>query len=188
MARADASGARNEAEQLRLQAKQAEKREDMAMSEAASARDDARAARLEADKAAAMSSDLQAQIDELNARPTDRGLVVTLGDVLFETGMSGLRGGTIANLDRLADFLLRYDTRTAVIEGHTDSVGSESSNVDLSRRRAESVQTYLVGRGVGIARLNASGRGEGSPVGSNDSETGRQQNRRVEVIVSNPEA
>ncbi|MEX2333456.1 MAG: OmpA family protein, partial [Pseudohongiella sp.] len=92
------------------------------------------------------------------------------------------------NLDRLADFLVRYDTRTAVIEGHTDSVGSESSNLDLSQRRADSVRTYLVGRGVANSRLNASGRGESSPVGSNDSETGRQQNRRVEVIVSNPDA
>lgn len=72
-----------------------------------------------------------------------------------------------------------------MIEGHTDNVGSEESNLDLSQRRADSVRSYLIRRGIGAARLSTSGLGEGSPIADNDSVTGRQQNRRVEVIISN---
>ena len=111
--------------------------------------------------------------------------MVTLGDVLFETGNSQLRGGIPNNLDKLADFLQRFDTRTVMIEGHTDSVGSDDSNMSLSQRRADSVQAYLVGQGVAAARISADGKGEGAPIADNESPTGRQQNRRVEVIISN---
>ena len=72
-----------------------------------------------------------------------------------------------------------------MIEGNTDNVGSEESNFDLSQRRAESVQSYLIGRGIRASRISTSGLGEGSPVADNASVTGRQQNRRVEVIISN---
>ena len=188
MARGEATAAQRQAQAAREEASAAQAAADIARDQAAMARNEANQARSAASAAIAGTAELQRQITELNARETDRGLVVTLGDVLFETGMSELRGSAVGNLDRLADFLVRYDTRTAMIEGHTDSVGSESSNQILSQRRAQSVQAYLISRGVSSARLNASGLGEGSPVGSNDSETGRQQNRRVEVIVSNLEA
>ncbi|MFU8822592.1 MAG: OmpA family protein, partial [Gammaproteobacteria bacterium] len=89
------------------------------------------------------------------------------------------------NLDKLAAFLGEYPDRTVLIEGHTDSVGSEESNQFLSQRRAESVRSYLVNRGVQAHRITTAGLGEGSPVASNDTATGRQQNRRVEVIISN---
>jgi len=187
-ARDEASSALSAADIARDQAAMARNEANQARTATNLARDQAAAAQNEANAARAEAAELQRQITELNGRQTDRGLVVTLGDVLFETGMAELRGSAVGNLDRLADFLVRYDTRTAMIEGHTDSVGSESSNQILSQRRAQSVQAYLISRGVSSARLNASGLGEGSPVGSNDSETGRQQNRRVEVIVSNPEA
>jgi outer membrane protein OmpA-like peptidoglycan-associated protein len=131
---------------------------------------------------------LQRQIDVLQARPTDRGLVLTLGDVLFETGRSGLKMGATGNLNRLVAFLNEYPDRTALIEGYTDSVGSEDYNQGLSERRADSVKSYLVGEGIGTTRLSASGKGERDPVASNDSAAGRQQNRRVEVIISNPVA
>jgi outer membrane protein OmpA-like peptidoglycan-associated protein len=121
----------------------------------------------------------------LNARETDRGLVVTLGDLLFETGKSDLKGGAAGNLNKLAAFLDEYPDRTVLIEGHTDDVGSEESNFNLSQRRANSVKSYLVGQGIQSARLSTSGLGEGSPVAGNDTSTGRQQNRRVEVIISN---
>ena len=104
--------------------------------------------------------------------------MVTLGDVLFATGRSELKGGTPGNLNKLATFLNQYP-------GHTDSVGSEDSNCGLSQRRADSVKSYLVSQSVASSRLAASGLGEVSPVASNDSDTGRQQNRRVEVIISN---
>ena len=129
--------------------------------------------------------DLQRQIEELNARETDRGLVVTLGDVLFATGKSNLMGGAGQNLDKLAAFLGEYPDRTVLIEGHTDNVGSDESNHFLSQQRAESVKSYLVNRGVQASRINTVGLGESSPVASNDTATGRQQNRRVEVVISN---
>ncbi len=185
-ARADASGARSEAEQARQLAQQAAKREDMAMSEAASARDDARAARLQADKSAAISSDLQAQIDELNARPTDRGLVVTLGDVLFDTAQANLKSVSSNHLVKLGQFLNKHPERTALIEGHTDSVGSAASNVLLSQRRAEAVKAFLVAQGIAASRLQASGKGQDMPLASNNNAEGRSQNRRVEVIIANP--
>lgn len=111
--------------------------------------------------------------------------MVTLGDVLFETGNAQLRGGTPSNLNKLAEFLNRFDTRTVTIEGHTDSVGSEMSNITLSQQRADSVQFYLVAQGVSSSRITTSGKGESAPIADNESPTGRQQNRRVEVIISN---
>lgn len=155
-----------------------------ARADAASARSDAASARDEVAAARSLSRDLQRQITELNARETDRGLVVTLGDLLFATGQSSLAGSAGANLDRLADFLAQYGDRSVLIEGHTDSVGSAQSNLVLSQRRAESVKSYLVSRGVAAQRLTTAGLGEVSPVASNDSATGRRQNRRVEVIIS----
>ncbi|MEX2123742.1 MAG: OmpA family protein [Woeseia sp.] len=156
-----------------------------AREDAATARGEADAARMKTEEAMLESEDLQRQIAELNARETDRGLVVTLGDLLFETGKSDLKGGAAGNLDKLAAFLNEYQDRTVLIEGHTDNVGGDESNFNLSQRRADSVQSYLVGEGVEANRLSTSGMGEGTPVAGNDTATGRQQNRRVEVIISN---
>ncbi len=150
------------------------------------ARSAASVAQLSADASQRQAADLQRQIELLQAKPTDRGLVLTLGDVLFATGKSELRSGATANLDRLSAFMNEYPDRTAVIEGYTDSMGSEDSNQALSQRRADSVKRYLVGQGVGTARLDTSGQGESAPVAGNESAAGRQQNRRVEVIISNP--
>lgn len=156
-----------------------------ARADAATARDEADASRMTAEAARQKAQDLQRQIADLNARETDRGLVVTLGDLLFATGKSDLTGGAAPNLNKLATFLHEYADRTVYIEGHTDSVGSESLNYQLSQRRADSVKSYLVGQGIQAARISTTGLGEGTPVASNDTATGRQQNRRVEVIISN---
>ena len=199
VARSDANAARTDTDFARQQAaiaqtaaSSARSVADAARNQAATARNDATAARSDAnvarndaDLARAENEALQLEITALNAQITDRGLVVTLGDVLFETGNSQLRGGIPNNLDKLADFLQRFDTRTVMIEGHTDSVGSDDSNMSLSQRRADSVQAYLVGQGVAAARISADGKGEGAPIADNESPTGRQQNRRVEVIISN---
>jgi outer membrane protein OmpA-like peptidoglycan-associated protein len=134
------------------------------------------------------AAELQRQIDALQAKPTDRGLIVTLGDVLFDTGKASLKAGATSNLNRLVAFLNEYSDRTVLIEGYTDSVGSEDYNQGLSERRADSVKSYLAGQGIGSIRLSAAGKGESDPVASNDSAAGRQQNRRVEVIISNPPA
>lgn len=170
---------------------------DAAQSEVAAARAEAvdqkhaaEVARTDADAAhmwaAQKAEELQRQIDELQAKPTDRGLVLTLGDVLFTTGRSDLNSGATSSLDKLAAFLNHYPDRSAIIEGHTDNVGSDDYNQNLSQRRADSVKSYLTGHGIGSTRLAAYGKGEIQPLAENDSATGRQQNRRVEVIIDNP--
>lgn len=142
----------------------------------------------EADNARQQTQQLRQQIADLNARPTDRGLVMTLGDVLFATGKAELMGGAAGNLDKLASFLQQYPERTVEIEGHTDNVGGADLNRGLSQRRAESVKSYLVQRGVNSNRLATTGKGFDAPVATNDSAAGRQQNRRVEIIISESNA
>ncbi|HXE06709.1 MAG TPA: OmpA family protein [Acidobacteriaceae bacterium] len=152
------------------------------------ARGDADAARVAATSSQLQATELQRQIDELQARVTDRGLVLTLGDVLFTSGQADLKAGAGNNLNKLIHFLNAYPNRTVAIEGYTDSVGSEDYNQGLSERRAEAVKSYLVGQGIGTMRLVASGKGESEPVAGNESAAGRQQNRRVEVVINNPPA
>lgn len=126
---------------------------------------------------------LRRQLAELNAKQTERGLILTLGDVLFETGKSNLRTSAENNLTKLVEFLQQQPDRALVIEGHTDSTGSDTYNQDLSQRRADSVKAYLVSQGVAPGKITAIGKGESSPVASNDSSSGRQLNRRVEIII-----
>jgi outer membrane protein OmpA-like peptidoglycan-associated protein len=152
------------------------------------ARTDANAAQLAAANSEQQAVLLQQQIDALHAKPTDRGLVLTLGDVLFTTGKADLKPGATGSLNKLAAFLDKYPDRSVAIQGYTDSVGSEDYNQGLSERRAESVKSYLTGQGIGSIRLVASGKGRNDPVADNDSAAGRQQNRRVEVVISNPPA
>jgi len=152
------------------------------------ARTDANTAQLAAANSEQQSVLLQQQIDALHAKPTDRGLVLTLGDVLFTTGKADLKPGATGSLNKLAAFLDKYPDRSVAIQGYTDSVGSEDYNQGLSERRAESVKSYLTGQGIGSSRLVASGKGRSDPVADNDSAAGRQQNRRVEVLISNPPA
>ncbi|MFN2348401.1 MAG: OmpA family protein [Thioalkalivibrio sp.] len=157
--------------------------------EADQARDAADAARAAAATAVVESereaARLRRQIEELEARETDRGLVLTLGDVLFETGKSDLKAGTMGNLGRLVTFLNEYPERTVVIEGHTDSVGGDQYNQALSQRRAEAVRFWLMQQGISGQRLSALGKGMHQPVADNNTATGRQMNRRVEVIIEN---
>lgn len=158
---------------------------DAANSRAAAAQADASDQAQQADAARAAAADLQKQIDGLQARVTDRGLVLTLGDVLFSSGSAELNSGGDAHLGRLAVFLNRYTDRTAIIEGHTDNVGGADYNLGLSQRRASAVKSYLVNQGIDSSRLSASGLGKDDPVADNSTATGRQQNRRVEVIIQN---
>jgi outer membrane protein OmpA-like peptidoglycan-associated protein len=177
LAKSDAQVALTEAQQARAQAEQTRR-------EAEDARAQATVAQNAASELQQQAAELQRELAMLQARPTDRGLVLTLGDTLFATGKAELKSGATANLDRLGNFLSEYPERTAVIEGFTDSMGSEEYNRELSQRRAESVKRYLVERGVESNRLSSAGRGESAPVADNESAAGRQQNRRVEVIIS----
>ncbi|MEZ5464647.1 MAG: OmpA family protein [Lysobacteraceae bacterium] len=184
-ARRDANLARQDASAALAQA-EAERREAaMARERAEAERRDAMLARQQAEEARAELHAMQAMIDDLQAKQTERGLVVTLGDVLFETDRAELKSGAQRNLDKLVSALREHDETTVAIEGHTDSTGSDSYNLDLSQRRSQSVFDYLVGQGVDRSRLSTTGMGEGYPVASNDTSAGRQQNRRVEIIIQN---
>jgi outer membrane protein OmpA-like peptidoglycan-associated protein len=128
---------------------------------------------------------LQKELADLQAQQTDRGMVLTLGDVLFDTARAELKSGAFSTIDRLATFLRENPERRVAIEGHTDAVGSDSSNLSLSQRRADAVRAALASRGIGGIRITAQGMGEAAPVASNDTAEGRQRNRRVEVIIAN---
>ena len=154
--------------------------------EAEAAKAEAQASRESALQAHAELENLQQQYAALAAKQTERGMVLTLGDVLFDTAQSTLRPGAATEIDRLGTFLKENADTRIRIEGHTDSVGTEAYNEELSRRRAQSVADALIDRGVATDRIEVVARGEGFPVVSNDTSAGRQQNRRVEVVFSNP--
>jgi outer membrane protein OmpA-like peptidoglycan-associated protein len=127
---------------------------------------------------------LEAQLADLKLQKTERGLVLTLGDVLFDTGQATLKSGANGTMDRLATALREKSGRKVTIEGHTDNVGSDASNQGLSERRAQAVQSALTERGVVRGQITTLGKGENFPVASNDSADGRQSNRRVELIFT----
>lgn len=178
-----------EADRARLDADRARADADRAQADASRARaaaDDARSAEARASADAALrAAELQRQIDVLEAKATERGLVLTLGDVLFATGSAELQSGARDRLDKLVNFLNEYPERRVLIEGHTDNVGGAVYNETLSHRRAKSVSDYLTERGIAWQRLSASGMGMDRPIASNDTAGGRQQNRRVEIIIEN---
>jgi len=133
-------------------------------------------------------SDLEAQLAELNAKKTDRGMVVTLGDVLFDTGKSQLRPGSNTNLAKLAEFFKRNPERKAMIEGYTDSVGSAAMNLALSERRAMAVMDALLGMGVSTSQLATRAYGAERPTADNSTAAGRQMNRRVEIVFASQDS
>lgn len=180
--------ARSYADSARIETLAAQQEVERARSAAESARRKELTAQQASAAAQHKTADLQRQIAELNAKPTERGLVVTLGDVLFDTGKAELKSGAATNLAKLAAFLNQYPDRSVMIEGHTDTVGNEDYNQALSQRRADSVKVWLMKQGVSSNRLVTSGKGEVSPVAGNDSASGRQLNRRVEVIIENTSA
>lgn len=158
---------------------------DARSQEAAAAKAAAASAKADAEAARAQAEMLRRQISELNAKQTDRGLVVTLGDVLFSTGKSDLKSGATANLNKLVAFLKQYPERSVIIEGHTDSTGSDEINQKLSEQRANAVKAFLVSGGIEETRISTAGKGKADPVADNKTASGRQQNRRVEIVIAN---
>jgi len=138
----------------------------------------------EAQMANQRATTLEQELAELKAKKTDRGMVLTLGDVLFDTGKATLKPGAYGTVDRLATVLKESPDRKVMIEGHTDSVGSAEFNQGLSERRAASVQTALLERGVMSDQIIAVGKGKDYPIASNEDAGGRQRNRRVEMIFT----
>jgi outer membrane protein OmpA-like peptidoglycan-associated protein len=141
-------------------------------------------AQRQAQEAAERNAELQSQLSDLQAKQTERGLVLTLGDVLFDTAQAALKPGAAPTMDRLAKFMTDYPQRKVMIEGHTDSRGADDYNVQLSQRRANAVRDALVMRGIEAGRIQAIGLGEAYPVASNETAAGMQQNRRVEIVIS----
>jgi outer membrane protein OmpA-like peptidoglycan-associated protein len=206
-AREEAEKARMQAEQARVQAEQLKSEAQMAAEQAAQAKaaaDTARQQALAQQAAAAAEADRlrqanqqseaeKAQLRErlkqqfnaiLETRETARGLIVNISDVLFDFDKYTLKPGAREKLAKVSGILLAYPGLKIQLEGHTDSVGTDDYNVKLSRQRADAVCDYLVSQGVPADGLSAVGLGKSGPVASNDTAEGRQQNRRVEMVVS----
>lgn len=127
---------------------------------------------------------LRAQMEALQAEKTERGMVLTLGDVLFDLNKADLKPAGVRTVQRLSDFMLQYGNRRVRVEGYTDSTGAESYNQDLSERRAMAVRDALTAEGIARSRIEVMGYGEAYPVATNETSAGRQQNRRVEIVIS----
>jgi outer membrane protein OmpA-like peptidoglycan-associated protein len=127
---------------------------------------------------------LRAEMEALQAEKTDRGMVLTLGDVLFDTGKAELKSSGERTVTRLSDFMKEYEERRVRIEGYTDSTGADSFNQKLSEDRANAVRQALRNDGIDSSRIEVTGYGEAYPVASNDTSSGRQRNRRVEIVIS----
>jgi outer membrane protein OmpA-like peptidoglycan-associated protein len=144
-------------------------------------------ARREAELARQQTVGLEAELSELKARPTERGMVITLGDVLFDLDKAELHPGANLVMDRLSDFLKKHEERRILVEGFTDSTGAEDYNMQLSERRARAVRQALMDRGIVGDRIEVRGYGEQFPMATNETIAGRQQNRRVEIVFSDEE-
>jgi len=130
------------------------------------------------------AAEMRRQMEAMQAEQTDRGMVLTLGDVLFDLNRAELKPAGETTVGRLADFMAQYENRRVRVEGYTDSTGAESYNQQLSERRAEAVREALMDRGISRARIEVQGFGEQYPVATNETSAGRQQNRRVEIVIS----
>jgi outer membrane protein OmpA-like peptidoglycan-associated protein len=174
--------AQREAESTRS-AQQAQEEAAQARALAASSVTEAELARREAELATEQANTLRRQLENLQLRQTESGVVVTLGDVLFESGETELREEAMGSLVEVVDLLQSEPDKQIRIEGHTDSTGNAETNLQISQQRADAVLTALVSLGVDAARITSAGMGQDFPIASNETEEGRAQNRRVDVIL-----
>jgi outer membrane protein OmpA-like peptidoglycan-associated protein len=180
----DAVIAQRRADDARAQAVLAQAQANTARQDAGIAQVQAAASQQQAQDAEARARILAAELNDLQAQRTDRGMVVTLSDVVFDTGRAELNPGGVRVAQKVADFLNEYPQRTVAIEGFTDSVGNDGLNQELSERRANAVRLTLIDMHVDPRRIIAYGYGRAYPVASNETAAGRQLNRRVEVVIS----
>ena len=188
-AEADIASAGKERDQVRLdqrtnEANQANRAAQVAQDDAARSQRNMLAAQQQTQDAQAHAAQLEAQLNALAAKKTERGMVITLGDVLFGTDMSQLTPMGLQTARKLADVLQQNPERTVLIEGFTDSTGSADHNQQLSQRRATAVKTALLQMNVAAERIAMRGYGEAFPVAGNATAQDRQLNRRVEIIMS----
>lgn len=170
-----------EADQARLEAQQAQEQVRAYRSEQQQQK--LTTAQSEAEQARTELQELQQQMQDMQAQQTQRGILLTFGDMLFATNKSELKSGAERSLQQLANFLNEHPQRQVVIEGHTDSQGPQAYNRQLSQERAQAVAYTLQRLGVSADRITARGLGEDYPIAPNTNAAGRQQNRRVEIII-----
>lgn len=176
-----AQAAQQEAARAQAQAEQAQRNTQ----DAQRATEEARAKTAEAQaRTAQLEAQLEAQLADLAAKKTERGIVITLGDVLFGTDQSSLTPDGMRSAQKLADVLRQNPMRTVLVEGFTDSTGAAAYNQELSSRRAASVRDALMQMGIASQRISVRGYGQDHPVAGNDNASGRQLNRRVEIVLS----
>jgi outer membrane protein OmpA-like peptidoglycan-associated protein len=185
-AQADASKAQMDADKAKsdMEASQASSASALSAAQADAERSRLATQQAEADKAA-MRTRLSEQLNRiLQTRDSARGLIVSMSDVLFDTGKYSLKPGAREKLAKVAGILIAYPGLNIEVGGYTDNVGGDSMNQTLSENRAGSVRDYLVQQGVATNSVSAKGFGNTLPVASNGNSSGRQQNRRVELLVS----
>jgi outer membrane protein OmpA-like peptidoglycan-associated protein len=195
-AQAEAERSRQAAEQSRIAAEEAAREKANAEAARAAALAQQQAAQAEAERARRAAEQAEAEKAELRARllaqlntilqtsDSARGLIVNMSDVLFDTGSYTLKPGAREKLAKVSGILLAHPGLQLQVEGHTDSVGSDDFNQDLSERRAAAVENFLIDQGVSADSVASRGYGKTQPVASNDTPEGRQRNRRVEIIVA----
>ncbi|MES2127977.1 MAG: OmpA family protein [Pseudomonadota bacterium] len=181
-AEADVANAARQRDQVQLAQRTAEA--DRAKNDAAHAKIDADSAKRDADAARAQAASLEVQLAILAVKKTERGLVVTFGDVLFATDQARLLPGGLSNVHKLADVLQQHPERRVTVEGFTDSTGTAAHNQVLSEHRADAVRAALQQEGIDPGRVLVRGYGPEYPVASNATAAGRQLNRRVEIVLS----
>ena len=183
-ARVTAQIAQNDAAASQRQAAAAQRDANASQRQSEASQAQAAISAQQANEADLRNAALQAALLDMDAKKTERGMVITLGDVLFDTNRAELKAGGMRSVEKLAGFLKGNPGRSALIEGFTDSVGSDSTNQQLSDRRAAAVRAAMVDMGVNSERISTRGYGEAYPVAGNETSGGRQMNRRVEIIVS----
>ena len=183
-ARQAAQARAREAELAQRQAEARAREMELARQQAAARMRAAEQAQQKAQDAIAESKQLEEQLAELKAKQTERGFELTLQDVLFELDRANLKPGAMRSLTALIEFLRQNPDQRIAIEGHTDSLGSDSYNLELSERRADAVRDFLERNRISPDRIATQGLGEAYPIASNETQAGRQQNRRVEIIIS----
>jgi len=183
-ANAQSQRSQMQAQDANAQAQQAQLQADSANVDAQDARMQTANATAQAEQSQQQNADLQQQLAALNAKQTNRGMVLTLGSVLFSTNKADLKSGGARSLDKLTQFMQDNPKRNVMVEGYTDSTGGADYNQGLSQRRADAVQSALISDGIKPQRIATKGFGVEYPVASNDTSSGRQQNRRVEIVIS----
>ncbi len=174
-----------EADRAKADAAAAQAQAALAQNQAAAAVNQAADAEARTREAQARAAALEAMMVDLQAKKTERGMIITIGDVLFASGQATLTPAGMSNLRKLADVLTQNPERTVLVEGFTDSVGAAAYNQELSERRAAAVRSALLGMGIAGERVAMKGYGKAYPIANNDTPGNRQLNRRVEIVLSN---